>query len=122
MFLEASSVLHEVLHESDEDDDTDSSMEVEMEVAEEADLQTMRSLPVPLTQSVILPENDTIVCTSKTDEGTEERVDLAAIILFDSNGITLLQITHMLVHNHPPAGYVHRVKSYTFTSDKWVSL
>jgi len=28
VFLEASSVLHEVLHESDEDGDTDSSMEL----------------------------------------------------------------------------------------------
>jgi len=47
VFLEASSVLHEVLHESNEDGDTDSSMGVEMEVAEETDLQTMKSLPVP---------------------------------------------------------------------------
>ena len=27
-----------------------------------------------------------------------------------SDGITLFQITHVLVHNHPPAGYVHRVR------------
>ena len=47
VFLEASSVLHEVLHEGDENGDTDSSMEVKMEVAEETDLQTMKSLPVP---------------------------------------------------------------------------
>jgi len=122
-FLEASSVLHE----SDEDGDTDSSMEVEMEVAEETDIPTMKGLPVSSTQSVVLPENDATVCASKTDEGTEERLpllpltdfqeivskkfpDLAATILFDSSGITLLQITHMLVHNHPPAGYVHRVR------------
>ena len=124
VFVEATSVLHEVLHESDEDGDTDSSMEVEMEVAEEADLQTTKSLLVPHTQSVVLPGNIATGCASETDEGIEERVplthfqevvskkfpDLAATILFDSNGITLLQITHMLVHNHPPAGYVHRVR------------
>ena len=43
-----------VAWKSDEDGDTESSMEVEMEVAEETDLQTMKSLPVPRTQSVVL--------------------------------------------------------------------
>ena len=98
-----------------------------MEVAEETDMQTMEGLPVPRTQSVDLPENDATACASETDESTEEGVpllplthfqeiaskkfpDLAATILFDPNGITLLQVTHMLVHNHTPAGYVHRVR------------
>ena len=83
-----------------------------MEVAEETDMQTMEGLPVPRTQSVVLPENNTTACASKTDEGTEKGVpllplthfqeivsktfpDLAATILFDSNGITLLQVTHV---------------------------
>ena len=49
MFLEASSVLHEVLHESDEESETDSSIKV----AEETDIQTMEGLLVPRMQSVV---------------------------------------------------------------------
>jgi len=72
VFLQASSVLHEVLHESDADSETDSSMEVEMEVAEETDVQTMEGLPVPHTQSVVIPEDDATAYASETDESTEE--------------------------------------------------
>jgi len=53
-----------------------------MEVAEETDIPTMKGLPVPSTQSVVLPESDVTVCASKTDEGTEERLPLLPLIHF----------------------------------------
>ena len=36
--------------------------------------------------------------------------ELDATLLVNSDGTSLLQITHATVHNHPPAGYVHRVR------------
>ena len=32
-------------------------------------------------------------------------------MLKDVRGITMLEIIHCIVHNHPPAGYVHRVQA-----------
>ena len=37
-------------------------------------------------------------------------IELKAILLVESRGISLLEITHTTVHYHPPAGYVHRVR------------
>ena len=36
--------------------------------------------------------------------------ELVATLLVNSDGTGLLQITHTTVYNHPPAGYVHRVR------------
>ena len=41
---------------------------------------------------------------------TKNYPELSGTLLMASDGTTLLQITHILVHNHPPAGYVHRVR------------
>ena len=37
--------------------------------------------------------------------------ELQAMWLEGACGTTLLEVTHCLVHNHPPAGYVHRVRA-----------
>ena len=37
-------------------------------------------------------------------------IELKAILLVESRGISLLEITHTTVHYHPPTGYVHRVR------------
>jgi len=119
-FLESSSVLNEIY----EDSDTDSSMEFD----EETVIQMIEVLPVEPVLPEVLPESKPIqLSASQTDEDTVERVpvlplthfqeivtqkfsELSATLLMDTNGITLLQVTHILVHNHPPAGYVHRVR------------
>lgn len=42
--------------------------------------------------------------------------DLKATLLEDSCGSNALEITHNIVHHHPPAGYVHRIRITLFLS------
>lgn len=40
--------------------------------------------------------------------------DLKSDLLLDSHGNEVLEITHHKVHNHPPAGYIHRTRIVLF--------
>ena len=58
-------------------------------------------------QSII---NGTLPSLSHLKEIVIRRfIELKAILLIESRGISLLEITHTTVHHHPPAGYVHCV-------------
>ena len=41
-------------------------------------------------------------------------IELKAILLVESHGISVLEITHTTIHYHPLAGYVHRVRIALF--------
>ena len=55
--------------------------------------------------------NETLPSLSHLKEIVVRRfIELKAVLLIESRGISLLEITHTTVHHHPPAGYVHRVR------------
>ena len=47
---------------------------------------------------------------------TKNYPELSGTLLMASDGTNLLQKTHTLVHNHPPAGYEHRVTVILMTT------
>ena len=55
--------------------------------------------------------NETLPSLSHLKEIVVRRfTELKAVLLIESRGISLLEITHTTVHHHPPAGYVHCVR------------
>ena len=104
------------------------------ELEEELDIETTESPMLPSTSTSSSPENplstNLHLATVRTSQAIEDTVngeslpplghfqeiverrfpELDSTLKVDPDGTSLLQVTHTRVHNHPPAGYVHRVR------------